>query len=36
LSRLRALWREEDGALAALNNALRIVEEFGRPQRVAA
>ena len=36
LSRLRALWREEDGALAALNNALRIIEEFGRPQRVAA
>lgn len=36
LSRLRALWREEDGPLAALNNALRIVEEFGRPQRVAA
>ena len=36
LSRLRGLWRDEDGALAALNNALRIVEEFGRPQRAAA
>jgi hypothetical protein len=29
LSRLRALWRDEDGALSALNNALRIVEELG-------
>ena len=36
LSRLRALWRDEDGPLAALNNALRIVEEFGGAQRAAA
>jgi len=36
LSRLRALCREEDGPIAALNNALRIIEEFAGPQRAAA
>lgn len=36
LSKIRALWEEGDGAVAALNNAITIIEEFAEQQRAAA
>lgn len=36
LSKIRALWRDGDGPVAALNNAIKIIEEFAERGRMAA
>jgi hypothetical protein len=36
LSRIRALWQEGDGGVAALNNAIKVIEEFAETRRAAA